>query len=98
MSIHFYRDDAGAVGDREPPRNFRAEADEAMRDLFSAVEALAGLTDRHDGDSGADAALIESWAERAEKLCEEIRASLGEPRVLRHGVLVPVGYIAGAVQ
>jgi hypothetical protein len=82
--------------DREadPEAFFAADADEAMRDLYATLDALAALADRHAGDSGADAALIEGWAERAEKLCEEIRATLGEPRVLRHGVLVPVGYVA----
>ncbi len=96
MSVHFYRDECGYVGEPDPEPNHRADASEAMRDLLSTVEALAMLTDRHDGDSGADAALIEGWTERVEKLCEEVRAQLGEPRVLRHGVLVPVGFIQEA--
>jgi hypothetical protein len=79
-------------------RSFCGEADEAMRALLSTFEALAALTDRHAGDSGADAALIEGWAERAERLAEDIRSHLGEPRILRHGVLVPVGYVGRAAR
>lgn len=91
MSIHFYRDECGYVGEPEPPHDRAAEADDAMRDAFTSADALAALLDRHDGDSGDDAALIESWAERIDALAAEVRARLGEPRVMRNGALVPVG-------
>lgn len=84
MSIHFYPDRG------EPKRDRHADADEAMHGLFAAVEALMTLTDRHCGDNGADAALIEGWADRTHALCKEIRAVLGEPRVRTpSGGLVP---------
>lgn len=93
MSIHFYQDDAGYVGEPEPERDYAAEASEAMRDLFSAVEALGMLTDRREGDSGADVQLIEGWTERVERLCEEVRTHLGKARVMRGGRLVAAGSV-----
>lgn len=82
MSVHSYIDDCGSVGEPriEDEPDPLAEADEAMRELLSAVDELGKLTDRHGGDSGADAALIEGWTERVERLCEEVRMHLGEPR------------------
>ena len=93
MSIHFYRDECGFVGEPDPEPDYPADASEAMRELFSAVEALGMLTDRHEGDSGADVQLIEGWTERVEKLCEEVRSHLGKPRVMRNGRLVALGSI-----
>ncbi|WP_368416651.1 hypothetical protein [Falsiroseomonas sp.] len=87
MSIHFYPDRP------EPKRDRRAEADDAMAGLFAAVETLMTLTDRHAGDNGADAALIGAWADALAQIADEVRAVLGEPRELRHGVLVPAGYV-----
>jgi hypothetical protein len=43
---------------------------------------------------GDDADLIFALAAEVDALADRIRTSLGEPRVLRHGVLVPVGYVA----
>lgn len=90
MSIHFFRDECGFVGEPDPEPDCPADASEAMRELFGAVEALGALTDRHEGDSGADVQLIEDWTTRVETLCAEVRSHLGEPRVLRHGRLVAV--------
>jgi hypothetical protein len=72
----------------------REEADEAMGELLATAQELVLLTDRHPGDSGADPALIEGWTTLLESAAEAIRVHLGEPRLLRHGVLVPVGYAA----
>lgn len=96
MSVHFYRDDCGAVGDRDDGAmvemiEAREEADEARRDLMSSAEALLALCDRHDGDSGDDASLIYCLAAEVDALASRIRAALGEPRVMRDGSLVPVG-------
>jgi hypothetical protein len=91
VSIHFYRDLNGVVGEPDPPANTPDTADEAMRRLYSTVEALAMLTDRHRGDSGADADMIDGWDTLLESVAEAIRTHLGEPRIIRHGVLVPVG-------
>lgn len=95
MSVHSYIDDCGSVGEPriEEERDPLAEASDAMRDLLSTVDALGALADRHRRDSGADAALIEGWTERVERLCEEVRMHLGEPRVLRNGRLVAMGSI-----
>ena len=69
-------------------------ASAAMLLAHAAAEAFAALLDRHPGDSGADPALIEGWTTLLESAAEAIRVHLGEPRLLRHGVLVPVGYAA----
>jgi hypothetical protein len=84
-----YRDEQGFVGDPDVPVDLIAAADEAMRGLRAAAEALATLADRCRGDSGDDVDAIEGWCVDAERLCEQVRVALGEPRVLRHGVLVP---------
>lgn len=86
--IAAYPDLNGFVGDRER-RDRRADADDAMRDLLATIDALGLLADRHPGDSGDDETLIRAWASQLEQVCEEVRTHLGEPRIIRHGVLVP---------
>lgn len=82
MSIYFYRDDAGAVGDRHPaPGLARVEAaDHARRQAFAQAETLTALLDRHAGDSGDDADAIEAITADIEALVGKVRALLGEPR------------------
>lgn len=96
MSIHFYRDLNGYVGEpreEEPELTPREEADDAARIAFCDAEALAAILDRHAGDSGENAAAIYSIAGRIADLTEEVRVLLGEPRVMRNGSLVPVGSV-----
>jgi hypothetical protein len=64
-------------------------ADDAMRAALDEAEEVARLLDRHDSDSGDDAAMIDCWAQRLRAMADEIRTALGEPRVMKHGVLVP---------
>jgi hypothetical protein len=92
MSVHFYHDDCGVVGgpnDDEPTRE--ELADEAQPRLMASAEALTALCDRWPGDNGSDADLIDALGAEIDALAARIRTALGEPRVLRHGVLVPVG-------
>lgn len=65
-------------------------ASEAMRAAFDAAEQVALLLDRHWGDSGDDADMIQEWRATLEGLVLEIRDALGEPRMkLPSGGLVP---------
>jgi len=66
-------------------------ADEATGSLMASAEILAALCDRHRGDNGDDADLIDELGAEIDELAARIRAALGEPRDIRHGVLVPRG-------
>jgi hypothetical protein len=82
MSIHFYRDLNGYVGEpREPDQTPREAADQAQAGMLAAAENLAALCDRHDGDSGEDADLIDALTREIDALADRVRAALGEPRV-----------------
>jgi hypothetical protein len=68
----------------------RDDASEAMREAFAAAEVVAGLLDRHWGDSGTDPDMIAAWQDTLEALAREIRREIGVPRVrLPGGGLVP---------
>ena len=68
-------------------------ADEAASRLMASAEALTALCDRHSGDSGDCYETIDALAQEIDDLADRIRATLGEPRVIRNGVLVPVGLL-----
>ncbi len=76
----------------------RAAADDARRAALAALDDLGALLNRHDGDSGEDAALIEAWTDTITGLADEVRAVLGEPRVRLAGGLVPAAMVRGAVR
>jgi hypothetical protein len=78
----------------ERPATSTELADEACREALAEAETLAGLLDRHAGDSGEHADALRSITDRLESLTAEVRALLGEPRVLRGGRLVVVGSAA----
>ena len=63
---------------------------EAMHGALAAAEVVAGLLDRHWGDSGTDPDMILQWVDQLRDLAFDIRDSLGEPRMrLPNGGLVP---------
>ena len=71
-------------------RDLSYDADVAMCEAFAAAERVIVLLDRHAGDNGTDADVIEGWADRLRQLEREILATLGEPRTrLPCGALVP---------
>lgn len=66
------------------------DASEAMREAFHAAEQVEMLLDRHWGDSGDDADMIDAWRDTLEALAAEIKREIGEPRMkLPSGGLVP---------
>ena len=68
----------------------RDDASDAMREAFHAAEQVEMLLDRHWGDSGEDADMIDAWRDTLEALAAEIRREIGEPRMkLPCGGLVP---------
>ena len=84
MSIHFYRDDGGCVGEPDPPEDMRDAADAACITAFSAAEDLAMELDRAHGDAGERPDALLSLAARITALAEEARALLGrKPRLIR---------------
>ena len=81
MSVHFYRDDCGCVG--EPRRSNaaveRAEAaDLAGRRAYRFADELALALDRSAFDYGTDAAALDAIAARIRALTAEVAALLGE--------------------
>jgi hypothetical protein len=68
----------------------REDATLAMREAFEAAEQVAMLMDRHWGDAGDDADMIEEWRYTLERLAAQIKREIGEPRMrLSGGGLVP---------
>lgn len=66
------------------------DADAAMTAAFDTAERVAKLLDRHFGDNGDDAEVIERWDHTLHQLEVEILRTLGEPRTrLPGGGLVP---------
>lgn len=65
-------------------------ASEAMRDAHHAAEQVEMLLDRHWGDAGSDAEMVNDWRDTLEALAAEIKREIGEPRMkLPSGGLVP---------
>lgn len=63
---------------------------EAMHEALAAAEQVAGLMDRHWGDSGTDPDMIAAWQDTLEALAREIKREIGAPRMkLPNGGLVP---------
>lgn len=91
--IGAYRDDAGFVGEPDAPEDMTAAADEAQSRLMASAETLCAMCDRYAGDSGDDPDLIDALGAEIDALTARIRAALGEPRVLLHGGLVPMGMV-----
>ena len=70
------------------------DADAAMTAAFDTAERVAMLLDRHYGDAGDDAEVIERWDYTLCQLEAEILRTLGEPRIrLPRGGLVPPRYL-----
>lgn len=66
------------------------DASEALREAFHAAEQVEMLLDRHWGDAGDDADMIDAWRDTLEALAAEIKREIGEPRIrLPSGGLVP---------
>jgi hypothetical protein len=66
------------------------DADAAMTAAFDTAERVAMLLDRHYGDAGDDAEMIERWDYTLCQLEAEILRTLGAPRTrLPGGGLVP---------
>lgn len=81
MSVHFYHDDCGYVGEsRAPTLRDRTDAADAERAVaFAAIERLHELFDRYDGDAGDNAEAIAGITERLLAIHEEALALLGRP-------------------
>lgn len=63
---------------------------EAMNAAFRAAERVEMLLDRHYGDNGTDADMIDAWRDTLERLAAQIKREIGEPRMkLPSGGLVP---------
>ena len=73
-------------------------ADAAMSDAFAVAERVAMLLDRHAGDNGDAADVIEDWTHQLCQLEREIYKVLGTPRTrLPGGGLVPTSsWLRGA--
>lgn len=71
-------------------RDRTLDADAAMTAAFDTAERVAMLLDRHLGDNGDDAEMIEGWTDTLCQLETEILRTLGHPRIrLPSGGLVP---------
>lgn len=82
MSVHFYQDDCGSVGERRRDTSRQEAREAADAEGFAAyaeVEHLAGVLDRHEGDYGEDAEALASITRRIVALREEVVALLGNP-------------------
>ena len=83
MSIHFYRDENGCVGDpREDDSDDvdREAADIAAGDALTEAQRLVDLLDREAGDNGNDAPALRDIARRIFAISDDLRALLGAPR------------------
>lgn len=70
--------------------HLKEDATLAMQEAFEAAEQVAMLMDRHWGDSGDDADMIDAWRDTLERLAAQIKREIGEPRMkLPSGGLVP---------
>jgi hypothetical protein len=76
----FYRDENGFVGDREPPRDKRAEADEARRVALDVADEVSAELDRHDSDAGDNPDALHDIAARLAAIRDELRAIMGPMR------------------
>jgi hypothetical protein len=95
--IGAYRDENGFVGDREPPRDKRAEADEARRRALAMADEVGWELDRHDSDAGDNPDALHDIAARLAAIRKELRAIMGIKRRMaydRHGR--PLGLVSEA--
>lgn len=92
MSIHFYSDDGGYVGQsRRAASTAQDRADAECICAFAACEDLAALLDRHPGTSGDDPEAIGTLTARIHALVVEARALLGEKPTITRNAIVYAG-------